>query len=85
MPIERLQALDQPGETLQRLILAGVMFALVGAREIFRVLDVLNTYQLVSNSPLPNYVFSSYIVCDSIDPGSERASLVKYGEAAPKT
>ncbi len=81
LTIERLQALDQHRETIERFGLTGSEFTLITTGHGF---DSLDAHQTLPDPALPNHVPGGHVVRDTVHPGSERTSVVEVREAAPE-
>src|SRR5579864_817246 len=81
LAIDRLELLDQRGEALKGLVLAGNTFALLIG---WHGLDLFDAGEFLPHSSLPNHVSGGYVVGNAVHPGSKRTSPIKMLEAAPQ-
>ena len=82
MTIERFQALDQHRETIECFGLGGGEFSVITTTG--HGFNRLDAHQSTPDPALPNHVPGGYIVSNAVHPGSQRTSVVKMCEAAPK-
>ena len=82
MTIDRLEALNQRVQTIQRLLAIGEMRGMVGVRQILQFFQADQFLDM--NPPLAHDVGRGDIVRDTISPGTQGASAIKSAKASPE-